>query len=246
MENALLIGLSRQQALAHQLDVIANNLANMRTAGYKGETLIFEEYLSPDASIQDMEGSDSQLSYVVDVGMARDFSEGQFEQTGNPLDAAITGRGWFAVETPGGARYTRDGAFKIDAEGRLVTGAGHPVLGDGGQITFGPDETNIIIASDGTINSSAGEKGKLRIVAFEQEGLLEKVGDNLYSSPAPEQAATGFRLAQGMLERANVKPVIETARMIEVTRAYATTSSMLEQMQTLRRDAIERLGSVPA
>lgn len=246
MENALLIGLSRQQALAHQLDVIANNLANMRTAGYKGETLMFEEYLSPDASIQDMEGGDSQLSYVIDVGMARDFSAGQFEQTGNPLDAAINGTGWFAVETPGGTRYTRDGAFKIGADGQLVTGAGHPVLAKSGPVTFDPEETNITFAPDGTIASSVGEKGQLRIVSFEQEGLLEKIGENLYSSPAPEQPATDFRLAQGMLERSNVKPVIETARMIEVTRAYTTTSQSLEQMQTLRRDAIERLGTVPA
>lgn len=247
MENALLIGLSRQTALARELDVIANNMANMRTAGYKGEHLVFEEYMMPVAREQDLPEGDGRLSYVVDVGLARDFSEGEFEHTGNPLDVAIVGKGWLVVETGEGQRYTRDGGLKISPDGDLVTGAGHRVLGEGGAISFSPGERDIAIASDGTISTATGEKGRLRVVRFDDETLLEKTGGNLFTSDAtPSAANEEARLRQGVIERSNVKPVLETARMIEVTRAYTSVATALEQMQTLRRDAIEQLGSVPA
>lgn len=245
MENALLIGLSRQSALARQLEVIANNMANMRTPGYKGETMMFEEYLMPGAEISGLEGADAQISYVYDVGLARDFSTGNFERTDNELDLAIEGKGWLAVETPDGERYTRDGGLKISADGILVTGRGHPVLGDGGTIQFSPEDHDIVIASDGTISAADGERGRLRVVAFENESGLAKEGDNLFSSNEMPAAARDIRVIQGMIERSNVQPVRETARMIEVTRAYASAAQLLEKMQDLRTDAIERLGTVP-
>lgn len=247
MENALLIGLSRQTALARQLDVIANNMANMRTAGFKGENLVFEEYLMPVAEMRNLPGADGRLSYVIDVGLARDFSEGEYAHTGNPLDIAVVGKGWFVVETPEGERYTRDGGFKISPEGELVTGRGYRVLGEGGPITFVPQDRDITFAPDGTVAASTGEKGRLRVVGFEAEHLLEKVGDNLFAGGGAAAAAIDEpRIAQGMIERSNVRPVIETARMIEITRAYTSIASALDQMQTLRRDAIERLGTLPA
>lgn len=245
MENALLIGLSRQAALGRQLDIVANNMANMRTAGYKSESLMFEEFLMPVAREQDMTGKDRNLSYVIDSGLSRDFSEGQFESTNNDLDIAIQGKGWLVVEMPDGERYTRDGELKLNVNGELVTTDGRRVLGEGGPIVFNSDERNISFGADGSISSSAGEKGRLRIVAFEQEGGLVKEGENLFSSKETPQPAQDFRLAQGMIERSNVKPVIETARMIEVTRAYVSVAQMLEQLQNLRRDAIDQLGNLP-
>lgn len=245
MENALLIGLSRQSALARQLEVIANNMANLRTPGYKGETMMFEEYLMPGAEVSGLEGADAQISYVYDVGLARDFSTGNFERTDNPLDVAIEGKGWLVVESGDGERYTRDGGLKISAEGTLVTGRGQPVLGQGGPIQFSPEDHDIVIASDGTISTADGERGRLRIVAFEREGSLVKEGDNLFSATEAPAAAHDIRVIQGMIERSNVQPVRETARMIEVTRAYASTAQLLEKMQDLRTDAIEQLGTVP-
>ncbi|MCB1435743.1 MAG: flagellar basal-body rod protein FlgF [Rhodobiaceae bacterium] len=245
MENALLIGLSRQTALARQLEVIANNMANLRTPGFKGESLMFEEYLMPGAQVTDASGSDARLSYVYDVGLARDFSTGQFERTDNELDVAIEGQGWLVAETPEGPRYTRDGALKISAEGLLVSGAGNTILGEGGPIQFAPGDHDIVIANDGTISTADGERGRLKLVAFENQSTLEKIGNNMFSASEEPKAADKVRIVQGMIERSNVQPVVETARMIEVTRAYATTAQLLDQMQDLRRDAIERLGTVP-
>ena len=245
MENALLIGLSRQTALARNLDVIANNMANMRTAGYKGEELMFQEFLMPVAREQDMPGRDKILSYVIDKGLARDFAEGPFQPTNNPMDVAISGKGWFVVETPQGERYTRDGAMKINDRGEMVTTEGFRVLGDGGPIVFGPDETDVNIAPDGTVSSSEGEKGRLRIVAFQNEAAMLREGDNVFSSPEAPTIPEFVRLNSGMLEGSNVRAVVETARMIDVTRAYASTVQMIERMQEMRRDAVERLGAVP-
>ena len=126
MENTLLIGLSRQIALQRELDVVANNVANMNTTGYKADGAIFEEYLMPQAQAAGFQGADRRVSYVQDRATWRDFGAGPIRPTGNPLDVAIYGDAFFVVQTPRGERYTRNGAFQINAQGELVTSAGGP------------------------------------------------------------------------------------------------------------------------
>jgi flagellar basal-body rod protein FlgF len=246
MENTLLIGLSRQATLERKLDVIANNLANLRTAGYKSEDPVFEEFLMPNASINDVIGRDQSLSYVIDTGLLRDFSTGQLERTDNDFDVAISGEGWLVVEAPEGERYSRNGELTLNSNGELVSNQGFRILGDAGPIVFGPTETNIEIAGDGTISSSEGVKGKLRIVEFENQGDLEKEGNSLYSSESDPRPATDFQVTQGMIERSNVRAIVETARMIEVTRAYVSNAKMMEKLSELRRSSIQRLAETPA
>ena len=245
MENTLLIGLSRQVTLERKLDVIANNLANLRTAGFKSEDPVFEEFLMPTASIDDMLGQDRNLSYVIDSGLIRDFTTGQIEHTDNDFDVAISGEGWLVVDAPEGERYTRNGELTLNSNGELVTNQGFRVLGDAGPIVFGPSETDISIAGDGTISSSEGVKGRLRVVEFENQGTLLKEGDSLYSSESAPLAATSFQITQGSIERSNVRAVVETARMIEVTRAYVSNAKMMEQLSELRRSSIQRLAEIP-
>ncbi len=245
MENTLLIGLSRQAALGRQLDVIANNLANVRTSGYKSESLVFEEFLMPVANVNDMTGSDQNLSYVIDNGLARDFSAGSFERTDNDFDLAINGEGWMVVETPDGERYTRNGEFSLNSQGELVNNAGLRVLGEGGPIVFGSEDTGVVFAPDGTVSSSSGEKGRIRLVEFENMAALRKEGENLYSAIVQPNAATSSRVAQGMVERSNVQAILETTRMIQVTRAYVSNAKMMEKVEELRRTSIERLAAVP-
>lgn len=246
MENALLIGLSRQIALAHQMDVVANNMANLNTPGYKGESLKFEEFIMPVAEFQDMGSPKNSVSYVLDRQVIRSFVEGPLNQTGNPLDVAITGSGWFAIQTPAGERYTRDGHFTLDNEGTLVTAEGYPVLGDGGPITFSPEETNFAVATDGTVSSSDGEKGKLKIVNFEDLRQLQKEGSNLYSTTAPGQIMENPRVAQGFIENSNVVAVSEMARMIEVTRSYTSTARQIERLADLKKQAVKDLADLRA
>jgi len=246
MENALLIGLSRQTALLRQMDIIANNLANSETAGYKGEKPLFEEYLSKNARVSGLSGTSGRVSLVQDRGLLRDFSEGGMVSTGSPLDVAINGKGWFVVDTPAGERYTRNGKFTRNEEGILVTGSGNPVLSTGGTISIAADEVNITIAADGSVSTSAGEKGKLSIVVFDNENLLKKQGESLFSTEAAAIPVENVRILQGVIERSNVQPVLELTEMIKVMRAYISTSKMNEQLDELKRRSIQDLGTVQA
>jgi flagellar basal-body rod protein FlgF len=242
MENALLIGLSRQVALGRELDVIANNMANVTTNGFKARSSRFAEHLMPVASAETFPRPDRRLSYVIDAGTPLDITAGPIERTGNPLDVAIKGVGFFVVQTQAGERYTRSGAFELNPQGQLVTSEGHVVLGDNGPIAFTPQESGFNIAPDGTVTSSQGQRGRLRLVRFDNPQLLGNEGQNLFSSPAPPQpAGNASRLESGALERSNVKPVTEMSRLIEVNRSYASVAQMVARMDELRRSAIARL-----
>ncbi len=245
MENALLIGLSRQMALQRQMNVIANNLANTQTSGYKGESLKFEQYIMPVAEIEGINGPDRRISSVLDASQVRDFSEGSLTQTGNPLDVAINGKGWLVVQTDDGERYTRAGNLKIDTDGRLVTTDGNPVLGTGGEIRLSAEETEVSIESDGTL-TAGNTTDRIRMVTFDDERVLRKEGGTLFSSPEGPAPATEARLMQGFVEKSNVQAVTELTRMIETSRAYISTSQMLKNTSDLRQKAIEQLGRLQA
>ena len=159
MENAALIGLSRQIALGRELDVIANNMANVSTNGYKARQSRFKEFLMPGASAAAFRQPGGGLSVVAETGTALDPSPGAIERTGNPLDAAIKGDGFFVVQTPAGERYTRNGAFTLNAQGQLVTSDGHTVMGESGPIAFSPQETGIEIGADRTVSTTQGSAG---------------------------------------------------------------------------------------
>ena len=188
MENALLIGLSRQAALGRELDVIANNMANVTTNGFKARNARFREYLMPAARADAFPRSDQQLSYVIDAGTPLDLSSGSIEATGNPLHAAIRGDAFFAVQTQAGERYTRNGAFEINSRGELVTSDGHIVLGQSGPITVGPEESGASITPDGRLTTNQGERGRIRLVRFAAPQLLKNEGANLFSAVEPAAA----------------------------------------------------------
>jgi flagellar basal-body rod protein FlgF len=135
MQNALLVGLSRQMALSRELDIVANNIANIDTNGYKADNAAFSQFLSSGASDGEFNGNDRRISFVQDRASWIDLSAGAIERTGNPLDVAIDGNGYLVVQTTRGKRYTRNGALAINGSGQLVTSQGDPVLGTSGPIT---------------------------------------------------------------------------------------------------------------
>lgn len=245
IENAQLISLSRQIALQRRMDVVANNVANMNTTGFKAENILFEEYVMPVARDQDFPRLDQPLSYVQDWATVHDLSGGAMIQTGNPLDVGLNGDGFFAVQTPAGERWTKAGSFQLSANGTLVDASGNPVLGDGGPIQFGPEETGITVGSDGSISSSAGPKGSLRLVEFANPQELTRQGDNLWAGGTPV-AATNTSAMQGFVEKSNVSGVAEMAEMIRVTRAYESAANLAQKQDELRRSAIQRLGDANA
>jgi len=258
MDNAILIGLSRQMALHRELEVVANNIANINTTGYKADGAIFEEYLSPSASHGQFQGGDQRLSYVHDRATWLDFKPGPIQLTGNPLDVAIEGDAFLVVQTPRGERYTRNGALQLNATGRLVTNEGYEVQGDGGAIQLQVNDNQIAIAEDGTIrvhegadNKSDALRGKLQLVRFDQAALLQKDGSSLFVAPAgaqsqAPQAPQRWRVVQGGLEQSNVRGVVEMSRMIEITRSYTAVAGVLQQHSDMRRNAIDKLAEVPA
>jgi len=248
MDNSLLVSLSQQLAAYRAMDVIANNLANASTPGFKREAAKFEEYITKLRPAEGQKGPQS-MSFVKDAGVMRDSSQGNVEQTGAPYDLALTGKGYFAVQTPAGMRYTRDGHFSLDASGNLVTSQGFQVQGDGGAITITPNDGDINIAPDGTISSvvrGVGNLlGKLKIVDFADTAALVKQGANLYSTGQTPTTPANSGVRQGALEASNVAPVIEISHMIEVMRAYEATATLAKSQEDMMRQAIEKLGQMP-
>jgi flagellar basal body rod protein FlgG len=183
------------------------------------------------------------------------MGQGPLERTGNSLDVAIDGRGFLAVQTPRGERYTRNGALQINNNGELVTSEGYQVLGASGPIVFQPKDRNITISEDGTISVREGnnaatdsQRGQLRIANFARPGLLQKDGSSVFAAPAnatPQAEKTASRVIQGTVEKSNVRPVMEMARMIEVTRSYTQIAAMLAQQADLQRTAVDKLAEVP-
>ena len=245
MQNALFVGVSSQVALQRELDVIANNMANVSTTGFKARNTRFQEYLMPVASADSFATPDRRLSYVIDQGTTLDLGQGPIEQTGNPLNVAVKGSAFIAVQGPGGERYTRNGAFEVNAQGALVTSDGYPVIGDGGPITVNPQETGLSIGSDGTVSTNLGIRGRVKLVTFADPRRLTNDGANLFASPEPARpAGLEGRLESGALERSNVRPVIEMTRLMDVNRSYAMISSVISRLDDLRGTAIRRLADV--
>jgi flagellar basal-body rod protein FlgF len=253
MDNGTLIALSRQIALGRELDVIANNIANLDTTGFKSDGAVFQEYLMPVANAGAFQGGDRRLSYVQDRAGYHNFAAGPLRQTGNPLDVAIDGDAFLVVQTARGERYTRNGALQINAQGELVTSAGDRVVGDGGPIQFQSTDHDISISKSGAISVAEGSntksdsaRGKLRLVRFDNAQRLQKDGSSLFAAPngvAPQPAPTS-QVVPGAIEQSNVRAVTEMARMIEVTRTYTQVANMIQLQGD--RNTLTRLAEMPA
>lgn len=245
MENAALIALSRQMTLRRQLDVTANNIANADTTGFKVEALIVEQEIAGNARNFGVYGAPS---FVLDQGLGRDFTQGAIRQTGRPLDVALEGDGvFFRIGGQGGApeRYTRDGGFTTDGEGRLTTRDGLSVLDNGGaEIILDPAQGEPTIAPDGAISQGGATVGQLGVVRFDLLSVLSKDGDGLYRNTSNEAPvdATDARVRQGMLEGSNVDTLVEITNLIEIQRAYESTARLIENLNDLSRRSVERLG----
>jgi len=249
MQNALLIGLSRQVALSRELDVVANNIANLNTTGFKADGSLFEEFLSGTAGGQ----QGQPLSFVRDRATWTDMSHGPVEHTGNPLDLAINGDAYFAVQTSRGVRYTRNGSFQVNGTGQIVTSDGDVVLGDSGPITLQPNDRQVTVNPDGTVSVRQGtsttdtQRGKLRLVSFDNVQNLKKDGSSTFNYVGNGQPNddTKSKIVQGAIEKSNVRGVVEMSRMIEITRSYTQIASMLQQQSDLNQTSIDKLAEVP-
>lgn len=235
MENTLFIGLSRQLVAKRQMDVIANNLSNASSPGYKSEQLMFAEHVKAvDKS--------TKLAFVHDIALARNYHTGELHPTGNTLDVAIKGEGWFQIEDGNQLKYTRNGHFELDNEGKLVNTSGHPVQSvKGGPIVFAPGDTDIVIKGDGTITANGEDRGQIKVAIFDEMQSMKKSSGNLYETRAEPKNATDFAVVQGVIEKSNVQPIIEMTRMIDTLRGFQSTQKLLEQEHERQRKTIEKL-----
>lgn len=241
MENPIYAAVSRQMALRSRMDTVADNMANMNTTGFKQSRVQFTEFLKKP------QGGGAGLSMVQDFGQRQDFRGGVLQQTGNQLDIALEGDGFFAVQTAGGQRYTRDGHLHLDQTGRLVTADGNAVLGAGGaQITIPVNARDIQISSNGSIVTEQGPAGRIDVVTFDDAQDLVPEGRNLLAAAngAQPQPAESAGIRQNALEASNVEPVLAMTEMIEVLRQYQSIQSMIKSEYERQTNAIDKLGRV--
>lgn len=244
MDNTLYVATSREMILRREMDVIANNIANSDTAGFKVESVISQTNPHP-LSIKGF--APINVQFALDTGVARDFGQGAVSRTGAPLDVAIQGQGFFQINTPNGPRYTRDGRFTTDAQGQLTDAKGNVVADDAGQaITLDPSKGAPSISQDGVVSQGGQRLGKLGVYKFASLGALAKDGDGHYRNDTNQTAQpdTDSKLSQGAIENSNVQPVIEITRMTEISREYERISQMMDQTSTLDTQSINRLGKV--
>jgi flagellar basal-body rod protein FlgF len=235
METTTYIALSRQMMLQRRMDIIANNIANITTSGFQAEELLTEP-VPFDA------GDRRPISFVQDVALVRDLTPGTLTPTGNDLDLAIEGSGYFVADTPQGPRYTRGGQFALNPQGELTTAAGHLVLDQGGApIAVPPGSGEVTIAPDGTVSTRDAVAGRLGIVSFADLQDMQKAGDNLYMTEQAPEPAPAAQIVQGMLESSNVRPVIEMTGMMTTVRAYQGTQKLIDTHHELLRRAVERM-----
>ncbi len=237
MNDASSVALSAQLAALHEADIIANNLANMSTTGYKGEHVAFAQFLSQS-------GDGTPIAYVQEQGVARDPSQGTINTTNNRLDVAIRGEGYFTVQTPLGDRYTRNGHFQLDTTGEIVTSQGYPVLSDSGSPLVVPQGSGeITIGGDGSVSTLQGQIGKIGLVTFpDQVAMTETTGGYFTTDQTTQPAPEGTKLMQGSLEGSNVEPIIEITRLLSAQRNVDYSKTFVSTLASQTSNAIDRLG----
>jgi len=234
MENTGYITITRQSGLAREMQVVANNIANAATTGFRAEGVIFSEYIQPvnhGASLSMGQGNVRNTS----------FDQGGLTQTGGSFDLAIEGDGYFLVETPAGERLTRSGAFTPNAEGELVTYDGYRVLDAGGAPLFVPAGTDIAVSGDGTLSADGAPLGQVALVQpIEAKDMIREDGV-MFRADEGYEPAENARILQGFVENSNVNAIGQLARMIEVQRAYEMGQKFLEREDERVRTAMKAL-----
>ena len=227
--------LTRQSGLMREMQVVANNIANISTTGFRREGVVFEEYIAktPDGPSLSMASGDGRVIDLTQAGIS---------QTGGAFDLAIQGDGFFQVQTPDGPRLTRAGNFTPSPTGELVTNDGYRLMDDGGAaIALPPGATKIAVAQDGTLSADGAPVAHIGLWQPGDPLSLQHQAGTMFSADSV-QPATGGVIMQGYLEDSNVEPVQEIARMIEVQRAYELGQSFMDQEDKRMRGVVDTLG----
>ena len=234
MNNNVYVLLSREKFLVSKMNTISNNVANINTTGYKKEEIIFENYLSSIKSSE--EGNVNHPSSFVN------FHQGKLKHTGNRLDLAIQGEGFFKVQTPEGFRYTRDGSFTINHLNQIVSHNGYPVLSVNDAIILVPPKVkDIKLTVKGEILADGNKINALGIVNFEDLQLLKKIGYNLLETEQEALPTKKYKLQQGFLESSNVESVEEIGKLVEVKNFKTRVNNNINDSYALSKSLMKAL-----
>ena len=235
MDSTGYITLTRQAGLMREMQVVANNIANAATTGFRQEGVVFSEY------VQGIEGGAS-LSMGQGHGRKTSFEQGTLTQTGGTFDFAIEGDGYFLIDTPEGERLTRAGSFTPNGEGDLVTHDGFRVLDAGGAPVFvPPDARTIAVSPDGTISADGGLVGQIALVVPTNPAGMVRQSGVLFSADDGFDPSETAKMVQGFVETSNVNSIGQLARMIEIQRAYEMGQSFLDSEDERVRRAMDAM-----
>jgi flagellar basal-body rod protein FlgF len=241
METTSYIALSRQGALEREMEMVAHNIANMNTSGFKGERMMFVQHLVK--SRNDQSFVPTKLAFARDVAEYKNLEEGPINETGNTLNFAVRNDGYFVVQDQNGQQlYTRNGNFTTDTTGQLVTQGGLPVLSNSGApIFFSAGDTDITVSNDGTISTKNGQLGKFQVVRFDDQQQMKSEANGLFSTDQSPQPVASPKVIQGAIEGSNVQPVLEISRMIDVHRAYESVKNFIDSEDQRQKTMIQQL-----
>ena len=238
MSSGMYVALSGQLALERRMETIANNVANMNTAGYRAEGVRFDSVLSRAGGIDVAFASEGE-NYI-------SRRPGPMTQTGNPLDVAVQGEGWLALETPAGTAYTRDGRMHMSQDGELRSAAGYRVLDRGGSpILVDPAAGPVVITDDGMVTQGDRQAGALGLFLIPEQAKLTREDNSAVIPDIPAEAVAdmvGNGVRQGFVEGANVNPIQEMTRLIAVSRAFDAAASAAKEQEDTSQQAIRTLG----
>ncbi|WP_334195086.1 flagellar hook-basal body complex protein [Pararhodobacter sp.] len=237
MDNASYTQLTRQSGLLREIQMIAHNIANLSTTGFRREGLLFSEY------VERLTGEEPSLSMATGRARQTYLTPGALTMTGGPLDLAIEGEGFFTLQTPEGERYTRAGHFTPNRDGELVTPDGHRVLDDGGSAIFiPPDADQIAIARDGTVSADGQPLAQIALVRPADPSSLRRETGVLHAIDGEVEPVEMPQILQGFLEESNVNAISEMARLIAVQRAYENGQKFLDREDERIRNVVQTLG----
>ncbi len=232
MSDGLYVAMSGAVAQERALDVTANNVANANSRGFRAERVTFQEVL----------GGQGNLSFVTAEETGIDMSRGELRTTGNPLDVAVDGDGWIAMQTPEGVRYSRDGAFAIGPDANLIDDRGNNVLDvSGNPIAVPPDGADVTVDPTGQILADGAPIGQIKIVQLDGKQMRHE-GGNLYSAKGQIKAVENAAVVSGHLEHANFDPVRGMVDLIRISRNHESLHQVMSTYREIDQRAVREIG----
>ena len=243
MDNTTNIALSRLAAQSRAMDVVAANIANASTPGYRAERPVFADWLVREPAGAEPPGGRT-LAFTQTRATYRDRTEGTLTQTGNPLDLALSGDGWFTVQTASGTRLTRAGRFTLQTDGSITDAASNALLDtQGRKLALSPADTDLTVKADGTLRSQNGVIGQIAVVTPTDPNRVTAEGGRLFRADVPTAPVAAPKVLQGAVEDSNVQPIAEITRMISTERDFQFVTQMVEAEGQRRQSAIDKIAA---